>query len=118
MIDEQTIKEMEITTENIKAVFKDQDDVMYKVAFIRGEPELRADLVYVDGMADVSSINEDIIKPLNENPVFQRVNTQEGGLRSRRKRRYLSRLHGDVKRHGGAGKYPSFRFYGGRFRRY
>ena len=36
MIDEQTIKEMEITTENIKAVFKDQDDVMYKVAFIRG----------------------------------------------------------------------------------
>ena len=77
MIDEQTIKEMEITTENIKAVFKDQDDVMYKVAFIRGEPELRADLVYVDGMADVSSINEDIIKPLNENPVFQRVNTQE-----------------------------------------
>jgi hypothetical protein len=77
VIDEQTIKEMEITTENIKAVFKDQDDVMYKVAFIRGEPELRADLVYVDGMADVSSINEDIIKPLNENPVFQRVNTQE-----------------------------------------
>lgn len=77
MLDDQVVRDMKITLENIKKIFTSQDDVKYKVTYIRGEPELRVDLIYIDGMVNIESINADIIRALNENPVFKKVVTIE-----------------------------------------
>lgn len=77
MLDDQKVREMEITIDNIRAVFATHDDVKYKITYIRGEPELKVDLVFVDGMVSIDSINTDIIRALNENPVFKSVVTLE-----------------------------------------
>lgn len=73
LAEEQNIKDTEITVENIKKIFTTQDDIKYKVAYIKGEPELKVVIVFIDGMVQATSVNEDIIRPLNENPVFKDV---------------------------------------------
>lgn len=73
MIEDHVISEMEITIENIKKIFSTHDDVKYKVTYIKGEPELKVHIVFIDGMVKITSLNEDIIRPLNENPVFKEI---------------------------------------------
>ena len=63
MIEDHVMKDMEVTIENTKKIFSTQDDVKYKVTLIRGEPELKVVIVYIDGMVKITSVNEDIIRP-------------------------------------------------------
>ncbi|HBN82546.1 MAG TPA: hypothetical protein DDZ89_01750 [Clostridiales bacterium] len=82
MIEDHVMKDMEVTIENTKKIFSTQDDVKYKVTLIRGEPELKVVIVYIDGMVKITSVNEDIIRPLNENPVFGSVATLQEAYRA------------------------------------
>jgi len=61
----------EVTTENIKSVLSDSDDIVYQVHYINGRRHLPVTVVFVDGLADTKMINDDVLKPLTQEKVFE-----------------------------------------------
>lgn len=64
----------EVTTENIKSILSDSDDIKYQVYYINGRRNLPVTLIYVDGLVDTKVINDDILKPLMQEKALEGVN--------------------------------------------
>lgn len=64
----------EVTTENIKSILSDSDDIKYQVYYINGRRNLPVTLIYVDGLVDTKVINDDILKPLMQEKALEEVN--------------------------------------------
>jgi spore germination protein KA len=57
-------KNMPLTTENLKTIFGDSGDVVFKEVYINGNEKFSVNLVYIDGMVNTQMVNEFVIKPL------------------------------------------------------
>ncbi len=63
----------EITTENIKSVLSDSNDIVYQVHYINGRRDLPVTVIYVDGLVDIKIVNDDILKPLSQEKILEEV---------------------------------------------
>lgn len=63
----------EITTENIKNILSDSNDIIYQVHYINGCRDLPVTVVYVDGLVDIKIVNDDVLKPLTQEKVLKDV---------------------------------------------
>jgi len=68
----------EVTTENIKSVLSDSDDIKYQVHYINGRRDLPVTLIFVDGMVDTKVVNDDILKPLVQEKALEEVKNIKG----------------------------------------
>ena len=64
------IKEKEVKIDLIKKYLGTDGDVNYKEIYVSGNKDIKATLIFIDGLVSVSNINDNILKPL----------TQEGEL--------------------------------------
>jgi len=67
------LNEKEVTTENIRSVLSDSNDISYQVHYINGCSHLPVTVVFVDGMVDTKIVNDDILKPLIQEKAFEKA---------------------------------------------
>jgi len=67
---EDELDSKELTSENIKKLFRESADVVNRAILIRGRADLKVVLFYVDGMVSQRIINDDIINPLSTSVLF------------------------------------------------
>lgn len=59
-------KKIDDNLNEIRNIFKDDQGVIYREFFLKNKADMKCLTVYVDGMADITMINDYIIKPLME----------------------------------------------------
>lgn len=64
----------EVTTVNIRNILSDSSDINYQVHYINGCPDLPVSVIYVDGMVNTKIVNDDILKPLTQEKIFEEAN--------------------------------------------
>jgi spore germination protein KA len=67
----------EITSENIKNLFKESSDVVNRDILIFNKSELKVTLFYVDGMTNMKVINDDIVYPLSTSKWYENCRTMQ-----------------------------------------
>ena len=55
----------ELTLDNIKKVFAQSTDIIYRDIMVSNEAQLTVTLVYIDGMTDLKIVNDNIVCPLS-----------------------------------------------------
>jgi len=74
----QDLSNEEVTTENIRRVLSDSNDIEYQVHYINGRRNLPVTVVYVDGMVDTKIVNDDILRPLIQEKALEEVKNDKG----------------------------------------
>lgn len=62
--DKDELLSKELTSENIKKLFKESSDITNRDILIKNRPDLKVTLFYVDGMTNMKIIDDDIVYPL------------------------------------------------------
>ncbi len=73
-IDIADLNDKEVTTENIKNILSDSNDINYQVHYINGRSDLPVTVVFIDGLVDIKMVNDDVLKPLTQEKVLEKVN--------------------------------------------
>lgn len=63
----------EITSENIKSILSDSSDVNYQVHYINGCRDLPVTVIFIDGLVDITMVNDYILKPLIQEKALKEV---------------------------------------------
>jgi len=61
----------ELTTENIKRILSDSNDIVYQVHYINGRRDLPVTVIYVDGLVNIKIVNDDVLKPLSQEKILE-----------------------------------------------
>ena len=79
------LKGMELTAENVKNQIGDSSDIISRQLHVNGNKGLPVTMVFVDGLVNSKSVDDDILKPLlqegilsrskNEEEIIQKINT-------------------------------------------
>jgi len=72
------LNDKEITSENIKSVLSDSSDISYQLHYINGRSDLPVTVVFVDGLVNTKMVNDDILKPLTQEKILEKVNDLNG----------------------------------------
>ena len=56
--------ELELTAANIKKLVQHSSDITFRELFINGQKDLPVTMVFIDGVIDTKTANDDILKPL------------------------------------------------------
>lgn len=67
------ISNKDVTTENIRNVLSDSSDISYQVHYINSIRRIPVTVIFVDGLVDTKTINDDILKPLTQEKILQEV---------------------------------------------
>jgi spore germination protein KA len=67
-----------ITSEKLKQMFADSQDIVFNNICVNNKNELRLTVAFVDGMINSKTADDDILKPLIQEEVFSSVRTEEG----------------------------------------
>ena len=57
-------KNLKLTTEALRSVLGESNDVTFKEIYINSNKDLRTTLLYIEGMINTKTVNDDILKPL------------------------------------------------------
>lgn len=69
---------MELTSENLKSILCKSNDMVFSEIYVNGDEMLPATLLFVDGLADKSVINNNILKPLEQESKLKKAkNTKD-----------------------------------------
>lgn len=58
--------ELELTTADIKGLLQYSSDVVYRELYINGNKSLPVTMIFIDGLIDVKTVDDDILKPLTQ----------------------------------------------------
>ena len=58
------LADLELSSENVQFVLGKSNDIVFAEQYINGKKELKATLVFVDGLINSKAISDDILKPL------------------------------------------------------
>lgn len=64
-----------LTLDNLKKVFAESTDIIYRDIMVNNEAQLTVSLVYIDGMTDIKIINDNIVCPLSASSWFDKCIT-------------------------------------------
>ncbi len=68
---EMDVKNIEVTTKNIKNILSDSSDINYQVHYInRCMP---VTIIFIDGLVDLKMVDDDILKPLSQGKGFKDI---------------------------------------------
>lgn len=70
-----TTEDIDITTSNLKNMFKNSSDIIFRRIMINANSKLQVSLMFVDGIVDNADISEYVIKPLVDGDKFAKVRT-------------------------------------------
>ena len=68
---------MELTAENIKNQIGDSSDVIIREFYINGNSDFPVTLVLIDGMVNDKNVDDDILKPLLQEGIFNELKTEK-----------------------------------------
>lgn len=69
--DKDDLMSKELTSDNIKKIFAESSDVIYRDILIGNKANLKVTLFYVDGMINQRMIDDDIVSPLSTSKFFE-----------------------------------------------
>ncbi|MEA4925297.1 MAG: spore germination protein [Syntrophomonadaceae bacterium] len=64
---------MELTSENLKTILGQSHDMVFTEIYINGNSQITATLLFVDGLIDKYVINNDILKPLEQESKLSKI---------------------------------------------
>ncbi len=73
----QSLHDLLITTANIKTQIGESDDVIFRTLYVNGHSAMTVTLVFVDGMVNMKMVDDDLLKPLLQESVFQNAQSEE-----------------------------------------
>lgn len=65
-IDDKTLPDGELTSENIQKILANSVDVIYQTHYINGRRDIPVFVVFVEGLVNIKILNDDILKPLTQ----------------------------------------------------
>ncbi|MGE5677651.1 MAG: spore germination protein [Pseudomonadota bacterium] len=65
-----------VTSENLRSVLGSNSDFTCRMLLVRDNPDIPADLAYLDGLVDNKVINDNILKPLAQDTQFDSCRTE------------------------------------------
>jgi hypothetical protein len=78
---------LELTSTNVKKLIQYSDDVIFRELYINGDKNLPITMVFIDGLVDIRSVDENILKPLVQE-MNARMRTSEYDHKDVRRREY------------------------------
>ncbi len=61
----------EITSDNIRSVLSDSDDIIYQQHYINSRRDLPVTVVFVDGLVNTKIVDDDVLKPLTQERILE-----------------------------------------------
>ncbi|HNU80066.1 MAG TPA: spore germination protein [Bacillota bacterium] len=74
-------KTADVSSDNIRSILGSNADFVSRVILVRNKPEIPSVLVYMDGLVDISLINDNILKPLSQEEQFDSCSGEEDAAR-------------------------------------
>ncbi len=65
------LSSMDVTYENIRKILSDSSDIIYQVHYINGRRDMPVHVIFVDGLVDTKTVNDDVLKPLTQERLLE-----------------------------------------------
>jgi spore germination protein KA len=74
-------KTASVSVDNIRSMLGSNADFVSRIILVRDKPEIPSVLVYMDGLVESKTINDNILKPLSQEEQFDSCSTEEDAAR-------------------------------------